>query len=195
MAASVDLYWLPLGAGGHFVRLNGRAYEAVTAFLQRRQRYDLYHAALQVELPEGTYVVEQAPVPDLSGEARGVVAEGPVGARWAGRFRIFRYEIRVWRGGNIPDVAEAVDSPRRLAQEEDRARRVLDAVPQAPTLVWGRDESGTGEMWNSNAIIAWVLTRAGFDPASIEPPPGGRAPGWLAGVEVAQRGSLSGSAT
>jgi hypothetical protein len=22
--AAVDLYWLPLGAGGHFVRLNGR---------------------------------------------------------------------------------------------------------------------------------------------------------------------------
>ncbi|HEX6229829.1 MAG TPA: hypothetical protein VFZ41_10265 [Solirubrobacterales bacterium] len=27
--AAVDLYWLPLGAGGHFVRLNGRIYEAL----------------------------------------------------------------------------------------------------------------------------------------------------------------------
>ena len=25
-AAAVDLYWLPLGAGGHFVRLNGRMF-------------------------------------------------------------------------------------------------------------------------------------------------------------------------
>ena len=25
---AVDLYWLPLGAGGHFVRFNGRVYEA-----------------------------------------------------------------------------------------------------------------------------------------------------------------------
>jgi hypothetical protein len=27
----VDLYWLPLGAGGHSVRLNGRVFEAVAA--------------------------------------------------------------------------------------------------------------------------------------------------------------------
>ena len=27
--ASIDLYWLPLGAGGWFVRLNGRIYEAI----------------------------------------------------------------------------------------------------------------------------------------------------------------------
>jgi len=31
--AAVDLYWLPLGAGGHFVRLNGRLYEALDARL------------------------------------------------------------------------------------------------------------------------------------------------------------------
>ena len=113
-AAAVDLYWLPLGAGGHFVRLNGRLYEAAAARLQRRPAFDLYHSALQVEVPEGTFVIEQAPVHDWSGKDRGVVAEGAVGARWAGRFRIFSYEIRLWRGGHIPDVAEAVDSPRRL---------------------------------------------------------------------------------
>ena len=126
--AAVDLYWLPLGAGGHFVRLNGRLYEALAARLQRRPPRDLYHSALQIELPEGTYVVEQAPVHDGRGKDRGVVAEGPVGARWAGRFRIFRYEIRLWRSGHIPDVAEAVDSPKRLSNEEDRARGVLDVV-------------------------------------------------------------------
>jgi hypothetical protein len=32
--AAVDLYWLPLGAGGHFVRLNGRIYEALAARMQ-----------------------------------------------------------------------------------------------------------------------------------------------------------------
>ena len=110
-AIGVDLYWLPLGAGGHFVRLNGRVYEGVASRLSRRPSRDLYHSALQVELPEATFVIEQAPVPDLSGDQRGVVAAGPVGARWAGRLRIFRYEIRLWRGGHIPDVAEAVDSP------------------------------------------------------------------------------------
>ena len=185
--AGVDLYWLPLGAGGHFVRLNGRVYEALTARLQRRPARDLYHSALQVELPEATFVIEQAPVHDWSGQERGVVTEGAVGARWAGRFRIFRYEIRVWRGGHIPDVAEAVDSPRRLSDQEQLARRLLEVVPQVPTPVWGRDELDTGEMWNSNSVTAWVIARSGIDATSIQPPKGGRAPGWQAGVVVANR--------
>ena len=82
--AAVDLYWLPLGAGGHFVRLNGRVYEALVARLERRPASDLYHSALQVEVAEGTFVIEQAPVHDWSGKQRGVVAEGAVGSRWAG---------------------------------------------------------------------------------------------------------------
>jgi hypothetical protein len=187
--AAIDLYWLPLGAGGHFVRFNGWAYEAVTARLRRRSPRDLYHSALQVHLPEGTYVIEQTPVPDLSGESRGVVAEGPVGAGWAGRFRIFRYEIRVWRGGNIPDVAEAVDSPRRLTEEEALALHLLDVVPLVPTPVWGRDELALGEMWNSNSVIAWTLQRSGLGAESVAPPPGGRAPGWRAGVARARMAS------
>ena len=186
-AAAVDLYWLPLGAGGHFVRLNGRVYEAVAARLQRRPACDLYHSALQVEIPGAKYVIEQAPIHDWNGKDRGVVAEGAVGTSWAGRFRIFRYEIRLWRGGTIPDVAEAVDSPQRLTTSEDRARRVLGAVAQVPTPVWGRDERGTGEMWNSNSVIAWVLARSGIDTVSIQPPTGGRAPGWQAGLVVARR--------
>ena len=171
--SAVDLYWLPLGAGGHFVRLNGRVYEALAARLKRRPPCDLYHAALQVEVPEGKFVIEQAPVHDWSGDQRGVVAEGAVGSRWAGRFRIFRYEIRVWPGGHIPDVAEAVDSPRRLTEDEDRARRVLDVIGGIPTPVWGRDELDTGEMWNSNSVIAWVIARSGIDAESIQPPPAG----------------------
>ena len=185
--AAVDLYWLPLGAGGHFVRLNGRVYEALAARLQRRPAGDLYHSALQVELPEGTFVIEQTPVTDLSGEQRGVVAEGAVGSRWAGRFRIFRYEIRVWLGGHIPDAAEAVDSPRRLTDDEARARRVLAMIRRVPTPVWGRDELGIGEMWNSNSVIAWTLASAGLDAESIQPPTRGRAPGWQAGVLAARR--------
>jgi hypothetical protein len=138
-------------------------------------------------VPEGTFVVEQTPVPDLSGKQRGVVAGSAVGSRWAGRLRIFRYEIRLWLGGYIPDVAEAVDSPRRLTDDQDRARRVLELVAQVPTPVWGRDEVATGEMWNSNSVIAWVIARSGIDAESIQPPPGGRAPGWQAGLVVAHR--------
>jgi hypothetical protein len=185
--AAVDLYWLPLGAGGHFVRFNGRVYEALAARRDRRPVCDLYHSALQVEVAEGRFVIEQAPVHGWSGEQRGVVAEGAVGSRWAGRFRIFRYEIRLWLNGHIPDVAEAVASPRRLTGDEDRARRLLDLVAQVPTPVWGRDELATGEMWNSNSVVAWLVARSGIDAGSIEPPPGGRAPGWRAGLVVADR--------
>lgn len=183
----IDLYWLPLGAGGSFVRLNGRVYEAVMARLRHRAEYDLYHSGLEVFVPEGRYVIEQTPVINADGPVRGVVGEGPVGARWAGRFRIFRYEVRRWLNGVIPDVNEAVESPRRLSDDLEQARQLLDLVPQVPMLVWGRDEANTGEMWNSNSIISWLLTRIGLETGSIRPPTGGRAPGWTAGIAVAHR--------
>jgi hypothetical protein len=188
--AAVDLYWLPLGAGGHFVRLNGRVFEAVAARLGRRSACDLYHSALAVRVPDGSFVIEQAPVRDERGGQRGVVAEGAVGSHWAGRFRLFRYEIRRWRDGAIPDVGEAVESPRRLTEDQDRARRVLELAPRVPTPVWGRDELETGDMWNSNSVISWLLARSGIDVESIQPPAGGRAPGWRAGLVVARRQEL-----
>ena len=185
----IDLYWLPLGAGGNFVRLNGRVYEAIKSRLQRRPAFDLYHSGLEVFAPEGRYVIEQTPVVNSDGPDRGVVAEGPVGARWAGRWRIFRYEVRRWLNGRIPDVAEAVDSPQRLSNDAEQVRSLLDLVPKVPILVWGQDEAHAGEMWNSNSIIAWLLARSGLDTDSIEPPAGGRAPGWNAGIMVARRQS------
>jgi hypothetical protein len=47
----VDLYWIPLGAGAHVVRVSGKVFEAVSAFVQRRGRCDLYHSALVVHVP------------------------------------------------------------------------------------------------------------------------------------------------
>ena len=187
LEAGVDLYWLPLGAGGHSVRLNGRVFEAVAARLERRTPCDLYHSALEVRVSEGRFVIEQAPVRDSNGLERGVVAEGAVGSRWAGRFRIFRYEVRRWCGGNIPDVKEAIESPQRLTEDPDVAQRVLDLVPHVPTAVWGRDELAAGEMWNSNSLSAWLIARCGLPAESIHPPAGGRAPGWHAGLVVARR--------
>jgi len=183
----VDLYWLPLGAGGHSVRWNGRVFERVAARLQRRPRCDLYHSALEVRVPEGRFVIEQTPVPAGAGVERGVVASGAVGARRAGRLRIFRYEVRRWRDGVIPDVAEAVQSPQRLTEDPRVSQRVHDAVPHVPTAVWGRDELGAGEMWNSNSIISWLIARSGIDAEAVQCPAGGRAPGWRAGLVVARR--------
>jgi hypothetical protein len=78
------------------VRLNGRIFEAVVARLEKRPTSGLYHSALAVRAPGGHFVIEMAPIRDRNGALRGVVAEGPVGSRWAGSLRIFRYEIRRW---------------------------------------------------------------------------------------------------
>jgi hypothetical protein len=185
--AAVDLYWLPLGAGGRSVRLNGRVFEAAASRVEGRPACDLYHSALEVRVAGARFVVEMTPVGDACGHRRGVVAEGPVGTRGAGRLRMFRYEIRRWRDGEIPDVAEAVASPRRLSSDPSSATRVLDLVPQVPRLVWGRDELGIGDMWNSNSVTAWLLARSGIEAESVRPPAAGRAPGWRAGF-VAARG-------
>ena len=183
----VDLYWLPLGAGGWFVRMNGLVWETCDAAIHRRRRHDLYHSALEVQAAGGRYVIEQTPVVDDHGDLRGVVAEGAVGARWAARLRIFRYEIRRWRDGAIPDRDEAVDSPRHLTDDPAVAERLLDLVPSVPTAVWGRDELHAGEMWNSNSIVAWLIVSAGLDATTVQLPARGRAPGWHAGIVVASR--------
>jgi hypothetical protein len=185
--SGIDLYWLPLGAGGHSVRLNGLVFEWVVARLERRTACDLYHSALEVRAPSGRFVIEQAPIRDSDGAKRGVVAEGAVGSRLAGRFRIFRYEVRRWRDGVIPDVAEAVASPQLLTDDPSRAQRLLDLVPDVPTPVWGRDELDAGEMWNSNSLISWLIVRSGLDTETIQLPVRGRAPGWDAGLVVARR--------
>jgi hypothetical protein len=188
-SGSVDLYWLPLGAGDntHCVRTNGRIFEWVAALGQHRERLDLYHAALEVRIGQERFVIEMAPVWSTDAPDRGVVSEGPVGLRWLGRSRVFRYEVRCWRDGDIPDIATAVDSPRRVSCDPARAESVLSLPPRFPTATWGRDELGTGDMWNSNSLVAWLLTLSGHDMDSIGPPDHGRAPGWTAGLVVAGR--------
>jgi hypothetical protein len=184
---SIDLYWLPLGAGGWFVRLNGHIYEALRAFLERRRPLDLYHSALEVRVPEGRFIIENAwPIPDADSTSRGVLVEGPVGSRRIARFRALRYEVRRWRDGVIADADVAVASPQRLSNDPRRARRLLDLVGSVPAMVWGRDELGAGDMWNSNSVISWLLARSGLPADAILPPTGGRAPGWHAGLVSAR---------
>ncbi len=188
MDATLELLWIPLGAGAVVVRLNGRVFERLSALVARRPACDLYHSALLVHLPEGRYVIEVAPRPDWDRERRGVVADGAVGHRWLGRFRLFRYEVRRWLDGVLPDEGFAV-STVRIELGLDRARRVIDLLASVPAPVWGRDELDAGEMWNSNSVVSWVLCRAGIDLAPFVVPVGGRAPGWDAGIAIAARRS------
>jgi hypothetical protein len=92
----------------------------------------------------------------------------------------------VWPWLAIPDVAVAVESPQRLSDDPLQAHRLLDLVPSVPTPVWGRDEFGAGEMWNSNSVISWLIARSGMAAESIPLPAGGRAPGWEAGIAIAR---------
>ncbi len=183
--SAIDLYWIPLGAGGHFVRFNGMAFEAVSARVEHRPRSDLYHSALEVTVPDGRFVIEMTPIPRATFCDHGAVREGPVGVRWAGRFRLFRYQIRRWPNGVIPDARYAVASPVRITEDVGCGRRLLDLVPLVPPLVWGRDELRAHDMWNSNSVVSWLLDRSGIDVAAIRPPAGGRAPGWSAGLVAA----------
>ena len=183
---TLELLWIPLGAGQHVVRLSGRAFEALTAFAQHRRACDLYHSALVLTVPSGRYVIEMTPVPDRHGERRGVVAEGAVGSTWLGKLRLFRYEIHRWHNGVIPD-AEYATAITTLRLDSADAQRLLALVPSVPTPVWGRDGLDAGEMWNSNSVTSWILHRAGIDTTQLAPPNNGRAPGWDAGLVVAAR--------
>lgn len=186
LAASVTLLWIPLGAGGvGYVRFNGRIYERVTALRQHRPSFDLYHTALEIQTPEGRFTIENAwPSPDADTAARGVVTEGPVFSRRLGRMRPFRYEIRCWRDGVIPDASEAAVTSV-LGADLDQVRGLLEQVAAVPALIWGRTPPGAGEMWNSNSVISFLLARSGLLSEECRPPAGGRAPGWEAGIVTA----------
>ncbi|PKQ26546.1 MAG: hypothetical protein CVT64_05640 [Actinobacteria bacterium HGW-Actinobacteria-4] len=191
--ATVNLYWIPLGAGGNgFVRTNGRLYEALAARRDRRTPLALYHSALTVELEGHAFVIENAwPSPDADTSSRGVVVEGPVFATWASRWRAFRYEVRCWEGGEIPDIGHAVGGPCVVSRDPALAERILASAPSVPALRWGRVVPGTADMWNSNSTIAWLLSVCGVQSDALRPPPQGRAPGWEAGLTVALRAHVA----
>lgn len=193
--ASVDLYWLPLGAGAKIpiVRWNGRIFEALVALHERRPRCDLFHSALAVRLGSDRFVIEMAPVWESSSVDRGVVREGPVGTPYLGRFRGFRYEVRCWRNGTISDARDAVESPRHIDTDVTRTQLLVNSVAQFPNATWGRDELATGEMWNSNSLVSWLLARSHHDTEVVRPPAHGRAPGWHAGLQAAARANAGAS--
>ena len=191
--ASIDLYWLPLGAGdqSRCVRGNGLAYEALVAAHQHRPRADLYHSALTIRLDGHSHAIEMAPIWAVRTPDRGVVAEGPVGVRSWGRARLLplrdsllarRHHSRRGCGRRQPPPGQ-----QRHGQGSTGAR----PGRRFPTATWGRDEQRTGEMWNSNSLTAWLLALSGHDTDTLRPPSGGRAPGWAAGLTVAARGAIT----
>jgi len=181
----VDLIWLPVGAGGRVAAHTSRWWEHLRAHQEHRGPRPLFHSALEVFDGDVYHVIEMAPAWDVPAGDRGVVATGPVGARWLGALRVFRYEIRCWRGGHIPDRAWAVDPPVRFPLTHAGSRTLLAHVPHAPAHVWGRDVFGIGDMWNSNSLISWILEQSDIVTDVLSPPQDGTAPGWRSGVIAA----------
>lgn len=181
------LWWLPVGAGGHVVRHTSRWWAQIHATVHHTPTRPLFHAALELTVEDRRYVVEMAPAWGVSTPERGVVATGPVGLRPLGRSRLFRYEVRCWQDGVIPDLQWAAGAPTRLTAHDDTIHEMIRAVHAVPPLTWGRDPLHVGDMWNSNSLISWVLVSSGIDVSRIHPPDGGWAPGWLSGVAAADR--------
>lgn len=103
--------WTPVGAGGHLVGRTSHWWERIHAVLEHRKPQLLVHAALEIRVDHDRYVIEMAPHWSAPRVDRGVVATGPVGLRWLGRSALFRYEVRCWRSGSIPDRRWAVAGP------------------------------------------------------------------------------------
>ena len=109
--AYVDLHWLPLGAGGPKIV---RRPVASTGADRRRPTTRRSRPRWM-----GLWTIEVAPSPDENQASRGVVATGAVGARLAGRLRVFRYEVRCCAADD-PDLATR--SRDRLTETHTSAR-------------------------------------------------------------------------
>ena len=142
--ARVELLWLPLGAGGPAaVRAGGWTYEHWAARRDGREPVRLFHSALRVTRGATAYVVEVAPEWSQPGVDRGVVAGGAVGSRLLGVSRWFRYEVRAWPGGVLPDEQYAVGT---AALATDAVAHAVASWPPCPTC---RPRSGAATSWAS----------------------------------------------
>lgn len=172
----VAVSWAVVGEGGHVAVRTSHWWEVAAAAREHRAARTLYHGALELVVDGRPLVVEMTPT--WGRATREVVATGPVGSRWLGWLPFFRYEIRYTRPPGPTGHGATVVSDRREAVEA-----VLAAVPHVPRLTWGRAVGPSRDMWSSNSVVSWVLAEAGLLDACA-PPPGGRAPGWDAGLDV-----------
>lgn len=183
---SVELLWLPVGAEtSRFQQASLRLWETLEAARCRRPRTALVHSALRVRTTDGTsFAIELTP--EFQRGAAPPTATGPVGLRLLGRLKLFRWALQCTPGGVFPDEQWATGDPMVLSTDCSTAEAILDLAREIPRYTWGRRRPGTGEMWTSDSVIAWLLVRAGIDLAGVGPPPGTRAPGWNAGMVVAR---------
>jgi hypothetical protein len=183
--AGIELYWIPVAAGtARLQRASLRVWETFEAARARRPRATLFHTALKL-WPTGGEALTLELAPAFKGGTRPPLASGPVGVRWADRWVLFRYELVLVPAPTLPDEQWAVDSPVRLTAEAATAARIIEIAPTVPGHTWGRRVTGTQEMWTSDSVVSWLLVRAGLDLSRVQPPAGGRAPGWDAGIDVA----------
>ncbi|MCL2091078.1 MAG: hypothetical protein FWH11_07660 [Micrococcales bacterium] len=180
-----DLWWLPVGADGFFVEHTLRWWESLRARREHRRPRPLFHAALELVDGDVSYAIEMTPTWGQPAGPRGVVASGPVGLRVLGVSRLFRYEVRCWKGGTIPDLDWAVEPPLRLPLSRGETTTLLERVAAVPRLTWGRDAFGIKDPWTSNSLVSWLLHAAGIAATTLVPPDGGSAPGWRSGITAA----------
>ena len=95
--------------------------------------------------------------------------------------RLFRYEVRRWRNGVIPDVACAIASPVPAARTDPRpvAQRVLELLSQLsiPAPVWGRTNCTRARCGTPTPSPPGCSPRAATRPPASSRHPSGRAPG------------------
>jgi hypothetical protein len=55
--------------------------------------------------------------------------------------------------GKIIEITQpaALDA-QRLSNDKPQVTRLLNNLPSAPPLTWGRDELRSGDLWNSNSL-------------------------------------------
>ena len=109
---------------------------------------------------------------------------GSVGSTFAGRLRLFRYQLCLKECARLPDEEWTIRRAAAPSTDATAVHRLLQAAATVPAHVWGRRYTGTSEMWTSNSAVSWMLTRTGLDAAAIALPAGTRAPGWHAGLEA-----------
>ena len=78
---------------------------------EHRHPLDLYHTALEITVPTGRFVIENAwPIPNRYRQHAESRSKGPVWVRALDAFRLFRYEVRRGRLDKALDWPESLET-------------------------------------------------------------------------------------